>query len=367
MMIFKTPIGDPVHRLQKTIIIKFNGKRNVVSTSMLNGGYTETLKYVFNRDENPGAGMACKLRASTYKEHLMLIASELGLNPEYTSGISTAASMDNVSIVTEKYKDVSVTAIVTGGVDVNGGRVGDTASYDELELPKEHKNGTINIILEIDARLSPGTLTRAVVTCTEAKTAALQELMAGSNYSCGLATGSGTDGTIVVGNMDSAIHLTNAGKHSKLGEIIGVAVKKAVKEALYKQTDLCPESQHSFFARFKRYGITEDSLWIRYENMIEEKKHEKIDFIHHLHCLDKQNKIVTLSSLLVHLMDQYRWELLSGNEVKEGAEIILKNIKTCLDIQDQDVVINNKEDDFITHLIEILETIIIKSVVDKQN
>lgn len=62
----------------------------------------------------------------------------------------------------------------------------------------EVMSGTINILLHIDADLAPGALVNALVTCTEAKTAAIQELLAPSRYSHGLATGSGTDGTIVV-------------------------------------------------------------------------------------------------------------------------------------------------------------------------
>ena len=70
-----------------------------------------------------------------------------------------------------------------------------------------------------------------VVTCTEAKTAAIQELLAGSNYSTGLATGSGTDQTIIVANSDSELYFEGAGKHSKMGELIGKTVTKAVKAA----------------------------------------------------------------------------------------------------------------------------------------
>jgi len=72
-------------------------------------------------------------------------------------------------------------------------------------------------MLVIDADLPPGIMARALVTCTEAKTAAIQELMAGSNYSNGLATGSGTDQTIVIANPASELYFEGAGKHSKLG------------------------------------------------------------------------------------------------------------------------------------------------------
>lgn len=357
MLIFETPLGDAVHRYHKSIVIPFNGKRNVLSTSPINGGYREDLKAVFNHDGTSGAGMACKLKAPTYKEHMKIIIEELGLNPEDTAGISTAASMDNVAIVVESFRDLSVTAIVTGGVDVNGGRVGDPASHYELD-GEFHKLGTINIIVEINVCLTPGALARALVTCTEAKTAALQELMAGSNYSSGLATGSGTDGTIMISNMDSSICLTNAGKHGKLGELIGLSVKKAVKEALYKQTGLCSESQHSVLKRVKRYGITEESLWEEYLNLFKDNSLEKPDFIHHLHCLDTDAKLVTKTSLYIHLLDQFQWELLSQQEVREEAKSILRGIHKHLSLEEDKVVILLEEGDLVKDLISCFEQVI---------
>jgi len=150
-------------------------------------------------------------KAPTYEEHMVLIAQELGIEPKKTTVISTAASMDNTSIKVASYNGLDVTAIVTAGIETNSGRVGDPASYDEREKKVDHKEGTINILLEINANLTEVAVTRTLVTCTEAKTAALQELMADSRYSTGLATGSGTDGTIIVSNADSEIYLTNAG------------------------------------------------------------------------------------------------------------------------------------------------------------
>lgn len=37
--------------------------------------------------------------------------------------------MKNMSVTIEKYGDLSVTALITGGIETNGGRVGDPASY----------------------------------------------------------------------------------------------------------------------------------------------------------------------------------------------------------------------------------------------
>ena len=315
--------GDTVHRYYKNLIIMFNRPRKVLSTSVYNGGYSETLAAVFNHDCNPGAGMACTLRAPTYEEHMRLIAGEAGLNPDRVTGMATAASMDNVAVCAREYENLTVTALVTGGIEVNGGRAGDPAThFQPLEKEAITKPGTINIMLVIDADLPAGVLARALVTCTEAKTAALQELLADSRYSSGLATGSGTDQTIIIANPASPLYLESAGKHSKLGELIGLAVKQAVKEALQRQTGLSPAKQHSVLRRCRRYGITEETVWQSYQARGAESLSKAL-FMEHLHALDKETSLVTYASLYIHLLDQMEWELLTPAAVADAAGILL--------------------------------------------
>lgn len=330
MKICQLPGGDELHRYKKSLVVCFGGKRKVLSTGPSNGGYRTDLQAVFNNDCNPGSGMSCTLRAGTYREHMELLAAEdLGLDMRYCTGLSTAASMDNVSIQTMKYDDFSVTAIVTGGIRTNAGRIGDPAVWHEkAEVSYPVLPGTINIILCIDADLSEGALARALVSCTEAKTAAIQELLAPSRYSRGLATGSGTDGTIVVCNAESPVYLTNAGKHCKLGEYIGKTVKKAVKEALYLQSGLCPSYQHDIIHRMDRFGITEDSLWKKYQDerkeaAKEENVFDRARFADSLDHLRKEELLVTYTSLYAHLLDQMDWELLKPEEAWEAGKHML--------------------------------------------
>jgi adenosylcobinamide hydrolase len=323
--------GDSVYRYYKSIVIPFQGPRKILSTSVMNGGYREDLTAIFNYDCNPGAGMACTMRADTYEAHMKLIATELGMDAEQTSGMGTAASMDNVAIALETYENLTVTAIVTGGIEVNGGRVGDPATYfkpiDKGMMPKP---GTINIMLVIDSDMPPGTLARALVTCTEAKTAALQELMAGSNYSTGLATGSGTDQTIIVANVESPLYLESAGKHSKLGELIGHVVKKTVKEALDKQTGLSPKQQHSVLRRLKRFGVQEEILWNKYIAETSQPKF-KPQFLECVYLLDQDSQLLVYTSLYVHLMDQLLWELLLPDEILPVANELLAQVAQYFD------------------------------------
>lgn len=363
MQPLKTPLGDVIYRYPKALVLSFQDRRNLIGSSPLNGGYREDLTAVFNFDEKLGPGKPCQLRAGTYEDHLRLIAAELGLNPERVTGISTAASMKNAAVSVKADQQVSVTAIVTGGVEINGARAGDPAAYDELSKKAQLRPGTINIILEINAALSAATLVRAVMTCTEAKTAALQELMAGSNYSQGIATGSGTDGCIVIGNPEAEITLTDAGKHSRLGELIGLAVIAGVKEALRRETGLAPESQHSMLRRFRRFGLDEEFLWREYQKSVSKPqvdvKIARNEFLRYIGGLDRRDQIVVLSSLYIHLLDQYQWGLLQRVEVVEAAGVILDDLKRELGDKSSKTFLETGKNGFLQELVVSFASILV--------
>ena len=323
MKIFEFSNGDELHHYKKALVVTFCDERKVLSTGPDNGGLRTDLKAVFNVDINPGAGMGCVMRGETYEKHMDNIAMEdLGLNPTECTGLCTAASMENVSIKTlrfDAFSPFSVTAIVTAGIEHNGGRVGDKAGWHECgEEFREINPGTINILLYIDADLDDGTLVRSLITCTEAKVAAIQELQVQSCSSRGIATGSGTDGVIVISNPKSKTRLTNAGKNSKLGEYIGRTVMEAIKEALSLQSDLNPRSQHDIIRRLGRFGVTEDNLWAYY---IEQKKGKmtRAEFMDRLDHKRKESRLVTNASLYAYLLDQLDWRLLEMEEVWEAA------------------------------------------------
>lgn len=317
-MLYTLSTGDKVYLYNKSIVINFQGNRKILSTSLYNGGYHEDYEAVYNYDAKQGAGMPCEMLADSYVEHMKLVSKRLALNPEKVSGMGTAASMENAVIEAMSFKELTVAAIVTGGIETNGGRVGDPAEYYK-PVKKPVKYGTINIMLILDCDLAAGTIARALVTCTEAKTAAIQELLEGSKYSNGIATGSGTDQTIVVANSESSLYLDGAGKHSKLGELIGRVVKKAVKRALAKQSGLTPQLQHDAFRRLKRFGITADKLWQDFSK----DKAVKPEYLIAAEKLAREAKMLTYTSLFVHLLDQYLWELISAEEMQQAGEEIL--------------------------------------------
>lgn len=324
--LFSTPMGDKAYLHEESLIVVFEGKRGVVSSSNLNGGYRNDLRYAFNNSCGRNLLIQQKrcpgIKGGNIAEHYAITATEIGLPAALSTGMGTAALIENRAMATRSYHGVEVMAVATAGVDVNGGRAGDPAAYDEFDkaslLPPP---GTINIFLFINANLDPGALTRAVITATEAKTAVLQELMAVSLYSEDLATGSGTDSIIVVCNEESSTTLYNAGKHVLLGEMIGQSVKEAVKEALAKQVGMTPERQASIQWQCKRYGLTQARIQDFATHINANVKVDRLtDIIRHI---DREPKVFASVASIVHLIDQHRWGMVLEDSLLDIAQTLL--------------------------------------------
>ena len=163
-----------------------------------------------------------------------------------TALLFTGADMDHLAAATASFKALSVTALVTAGACGNAMRMGkDPGGF--------YEPGTINIVLLPGAQLTDRAMNRAVITATEAKTAALLDLDVRSTRSGSRhrATGTGTDNIIVVQGRGQRID--NTGGHSKMGELIARAVYDAVCDALYRQNGL--HANRSVFRRLQERGI----------------------------------------------------------------------------------------------------------------
>ncbi len=318
-LIFETRDGEKVYRIDDSLVVKLPKNRNTLITSWINGGYKENLEAVFNNQlsqENINT-----LENTSVSDFMFEKARNLGLNPENVTGLLTSADMDNVAVSVRRFRELEVTAIVTGGVRVNGGTAGDPASYYEKNGTFEFEVGTINTILLVNAALSEGTLTKAMMTAVEAKTVALKQLMVPSKYSTDIATGTGTDGISVISNMESENKLTNAGKHSKLGELIGTCVIEATKEALAKEVIITPESQCDMLVRMERFGVTEENYWKAAENL---GINDKNQFMQNLKELSGDPVIVAMTSAILHVVDEVNWGLISESAGKMAAVTIMK-------------------------------------------
>lgn len=112
--------------------------------------------------------------------------------------LSTAANLDNMVVLTKTWNSISITAAVSAGADVNALCAGDPATLFESD--------------EEPCILSPGAMTELLMTITEAKTTVLRDFMQGSSASNSIATGTGTDGIVIIGDCDFEHTLLNAGK-----------------------------------------------------------------------------------------------------------------------------------------------------------
>lgn len=330
--LFNTILGDEVYQYNDAVVVKFKGLRGVASTSVLNGGYRNDLKFAYNQScGNDKTNHPChKMKADTLEGHYTVIAKELGLKPEETTGMGTAALMENMATIIKEHGPLKVMAMVTAGIDVNGGRAGDPASYDEIEkkhLLEKETTGTINMFISINANMPEGSLFRALMTATEAKVAALQELMAGSCYSTGLATGSGTDSAILINNLESDVYVCGTGKHSVLGELIGVAVKEAVKEALNKQTGMNVKRQSRISFQARRYGVSQSKVTIYHQHMYPDSQLSGNDFAKRFLEVDSNKELLASFASIIHLIDQNQWGLLDDLTVHHVAGKYISNIR----------------------------------------
>lgn len=345
-LIFQTDDGEEVFLFRKFIVVKLPEGRNSLTTSWINGGYQENLDAIFNHQLNQQN--IDDLETTSVTEFMKITAQKIGLNPQKVTGMITVASMENVAISNKKYRNIEITAIVTAGIEVNGGRAGDPASYYEENENYEFKVGTINTILIINARLHESTLARAMMTAVEAKTVALGQLMAPSRYSNGIATGSGTDKISVISNMESDIVLTNAGKHSKLGELIGLSIIEATTEALAKQSNLTPDSQCDMLVRMERFGVDEEQYWETVKNMdiFQEEIHQngilqkdipqKDRFLSKLRLFSKNPVVVTMTGSILHIVDEMSWGLIPEITGRRTAISMMKTLPDILEIKKKD-------------------------------
>jgi adenosylcobinamide hydrolase len=330
-LIHETSTGEKVLRYRKSIVIQLPGKRNTLTASWINGGYREDIQAIFNHQLNQKE--LDYLEKGSVQGFMKKLAENLSLDPDKTSGFLTVADMANMAIVTETYREIEVTAIVTAGIEVNGGRAGDNASYYELNGKYEFRVGTINTILIINSNLSENTLLRSVLTAAEAKAVALQELMAPSKYSNGVATGSGTDNIAVISNMESENVLLTAGKHSKLGELIGKSLIKAIKQALSKQSNLNPKSQCDMLLRLERFGFNQENYWEHVKSTY--KNQDKTNFIPILYHFSKNPVVVSLVASILHIVDEINWGLISEPVGKKTAIYLMKTLPSVLQIRNQ--------------------------------
>lgn len=256
-----------VRRLGRFLVAELTSPHRVLSTCPMHGGQHEAIRFVVNHQSCEATAHMERydelhaIGTAGYHQH---VCAALGLAADEVVLMGTAANMNYAAHCQERFAELTVDAIVTAGVQGNATRAADPAAWTENAAgwqPLSTLAGTINTMLFINQPLTPGALARAVVTMTEGKTAALQELAVSSRYSPYGATGTGTDQYSVAAPLSpERAPLTSTSPHVKLGELIGRAVLSATKEALRWQNGLEASVTRSLVHALGRFGLTEARL-----------------------------------------------------------------------------------------------------------
>ena len=164
------------------------------------------------------------------------VIKSLGLAPEQICILNTAVNMEHMAVAKESFEDLKVCCFASAGTAGNALRMGtDKADWAERNGIYVSPLGTINVIVLTNAKLTDAAMARSVITVTEAKTGALQDLNIKSSLTPKKqATGTGTDHVIIVSGTDSTKTIQCTSGHTKMGELIAVSTKKAVTKALKK-------------------------------------------------------------------------------------------------------------------------------------
>lgn len=227
----------------RTLVVRFPEPRRLLSTRL---GFAERTAVM-----NHGAPISvwnrvCGRDGRGYERTAVADAARRsGLAPESAAYLSTAADIRNLAVTTESFEGVAVVALVTAGARTNAQRAGvDRGDFVEWKTaPREARPlqsrrsgaGTVNVILLTNARLKDEAMARVLITATEAKVAAFEDMNVPSSYTPGeQATGTGTDEIVVVSGTGPVV--TCAGGHCRFGEMAARAVKRAVEEGLRKQS-----------------------------------------------------------------------------------------------------------------------------------
>ena len=212
-------------------IVSFSTPVRALSWAVLNGGFCHA-DHIINHRVRGSDGAFC----TEPRSWLQRAAADLGLHGN-TVAMATAVEMENLSQASMSSGGAEVTCFATVGCG-NGLSAGDPSSVP-MEDPSQASLHTINMILTVQPGLSDEAMVEAIQIATEGRVRALYEAEIQSSASNLLATGTGTD-CIAVVSLNAA-GKTYCGKHTKLGELIGLAAYIAVKKGLM-QGSACKRS-----------------------------------------------------------------------------------------------------------------------------
>ncbi len=268
-------------RFGRYVLVELLTPHRVISTSAQHGGQRTDLGFLVNHQSCEATSHVSRhehitsLGLAAYHRE---VCAEIGVNPDQSAVMGTAATMSYACHRWAEHDDVRVDAIITAGVAGNAARAGDPASWHEGREGWEQVspyNGTINAILLFNCPVTPGAQARAIITMTEAKSSILAELAVPSLYSATIATGTGTDQFCLAAPLDPKRLARDAtSPHCKLGEIIGTSVREALRDALRWQNGLEASYTRGLFHALGRFGLKEDQAMSALTSLLPSRSYE---------------------------------------------------------------------------------------------
>ncbi len=226
------PLAVPGAQLlvaEDCLMISFEEEHLALSTAIYGGGLHK-VKEIFNQKLTHFYGKESDFPGGSVKAYLKTCAEARGADTDRCAVLLTAADVYLYSHKVFRSGNLIVEIISTGGVEKTACRASSAPLYREADGHFEPV-GTINMMALIHGSLPDGIMARALITLTEGKTAALQDLGIADVNNGKPATGTGTDGITLVTEIDGAPY-TDAGPFSELGAFLAKAAYESVTECL---------------------------------------------------------------------------------------------------------------------------------------
>ncbi len=209
--------------------VSFEKEQRSLSTAIFGGGFKKITHSVNQKltvfypspEQFPGGSVS---------EYLRLTLLDYGYPPEESCALLTAAKMEWHSHETLRFHDLVMDVITTGGVEKTAARAGSPPLYEESRggfFPV----GTVNIMIIVNGCLPEWTMVRSLISITEGKTAAFQDLGIADVNTGAVATGTCTDGITLICNPEGPVY-TDGGTFSVLGSLLAEGAYKTVKHCL---------------------------------------------------------------------------------------------------------------------------------------
>lgn len=215
--------GVVLSKTAEYIHLAFVEPRRALSSAVFNGGLCWASHWL-----NYKVPLNCPLEVEEPTVTLENYTRNKGWQGD-SVGMMTAASMNSLRIHSSAIEGENIVVLSTTGI-ANALRAGDSANY-ALHQEVVREVGTINTAIITSATLSDAAMVETHMIATEAKAAVFQQFNIKSTVSEGIATGTGTDSTLVVSGLRSTA-VRFAGKHTQFAEQVARLTMASIADSL---------------------------------------------------------------------------------------------------------------------------------------